>query len=71
MTLEEDDFDWWDGYDDEREPQPVTCKRCGQRDLFWQEVAGRYLLFEDRPNGSIAQHRCKKQKLTNHFEDIP
>lgn len=62
----------WD-YD---EPAPPRCRYCGRsHGLFWQEVGDKWQLFEDRPHGSIAPHRCNRgmtpKKIIDAFDDIP
>lgn len=57
MSVEQDDT-WW---------AEAECKRCGKTGLFWQETVAGYRLFEHRPHGSIAEHRCNYK---NHFEDL-
>ena len=64
-------LDYDEGYD---ERPPPTCKYCGKRDLFWQEVGDKWQLFEYRPRGSIAPHRCNRgltpKKIIDSFDDI-
>lgn len=70
MSGDLDDFDWWDGHDSEDEDQPeedVTCNRCGKADLFWEKTLSGWRLYEARPHGGIALHRCDYR---NHFEDL-
>lgn len=63
--------DYDEGYD---ERPPPTCKYCGKRDLFWQEVGDKWQLFEYRPRGHIAPHRCNRgltpKKIIDNFDDI-
>lgn len=66
------DMDYDGGYD---ERPPPSCKFCGRsQGLFWQEVGDKWQLFEDRPHGSIAPHRCNRgmtaKKVIDAFDDI-
>jgi hypothetical protein len=57
---------------DEEEAE-VECKYCGKEYLWWQEVGGRYVLFESRKNGNFP-HKCNrglsKKAILDSFSDI-
>jgi len=57
-----EDYDWY-----EPEDRDATCERCGADGLFWRQVGAAWRLYEHRPHGSIAEHRCNYK---NHFEDL-
>jgi hypothetical protein len=52
--------DWieWDDLDERDWTEPVTCKRCGARDLTWDFV-GDWQLF----NADGNKHRCYETGL--------
>lgn len=63
------DQDFEDYADDSR----AVCKHCG-KSVFWQETTDGWRLFENRPHGSIAPHRCNRgltpKKIISNFDDI-
>lgn len=64
--------DYDEGYDERPPPQ---CRYCGKSNgLFWQQVGDKWQLFETRPRGHTAPHRCNRgltpQKIIGNFEDI-
>lgn len=57
-----------------KRPLP-RCRYCGKGSgLFWQQVGDKWQLFETRPRGHTAPHRCNRgltpQKIIGNFEDI-
>jgi hypothetical protein len=44
------------GYDYD-EPNPITCKYCGEKDLWWVYIKDKWRLF----NGDSKPHTCKKE----------
>ena len=69
-----DGYDYLDDEDGSR--PPPQCRYCGRsHGLFWQEVGDKWQLFEDRPHGYIAPHRCNRgmspKKIIDAFDDIP
>ena len=64
--------DYDEGYDEWPPPQ---CRYCGKSSgLFWQQAGDKWQLFETRPRGHSAAHRCNRgltpQKIIGNFEDI-
>lgn len=38
--------------------KPVTCRYCGQKNLFWEDTEGRWMLFDgEHP------HKCSKKPI--------
>lgn len=65
------DYDIPDDHDEGYDETPtVTCNRCRMEDLWWQPVGDKPVLFEHRPNGSIARHVCRQQAPVDVFDDI-
>jgi hypothetical protein len=56
-----------------RERRPV-CRHCGARNLWWYQVGDKWVLFERRPRGHTAPHRCNrgltKADIVSQFDDI-
>jgi hypothetical protein len=49
--------DWTPDWYPEDEERPVTCKRCGAEDLFWEYISRRWRLvsYDGEPHGCVAQ----------------
>lgn len=54
-----------DEFDDE--DQPVTCQRCGTRNLWWHHTGACWHLI----NNSGNFHVCKNAAKPNEFPDLP
>lgn len=40
----------------------VTCRRCGEKYLFWENTADGWRLFVRFANGRSEQHHCKPKR---------
>ena len=45
---------------------PMRCNRCGSRDVYWQIVKGKYILFDKE---TLSGHLCPTN--TDGFDDEP
>lgn len=47
---------------------PLTCKRCGSGDVYWQNVKGEHKLYD---KNTLEPHDCNKRNMTTEgFDDV-
>lgn len=56
------------------EDEGVVCKYCGVGYLWWQDVGGKMVLFEQRKNRGNFPHECNrglsKTAILDSFSDV-
>jgi hypothetical protein len=60
--MDADNFYSWD---DEAYDQTVTCKFCGEDGLYWEQVDGKWKLYN--AEGKKKEHICKHIKTRIKF----
>lgn len=48
------------------EDRPVTCRRCGKRNLWWHHTGARWRLINDDGNF----HTCTQPASVDEFSDV-